>query len=97
MNLKKFNKAFENKARLGIMAMLIANEEVSFTEFKDLLDLTDGNLSSHLKALEKEHYLEVKKEFVDRKPKSTYLVTESGKAAFQLHIEQLEALIKMNK
>lgn len=96
MNLDNFHKAFENKARLGIMSVLMVNNEVSFNELKELLEMTDGNLATHLKAIEKVKFLRVKKEFVDRKPKTTYEATQSGKAAFEAHLKTLEALIKQS-
>lgn len=94
MNLDNFHKAFENKVRLGIMSVLMVNDAVSFNELKDLLELTDGNLASHLKALEKYDFVVVKKEFVDRKPNTTYQTTELGKKAFEEHLLTLERLIK---
>ncbi|KPM48944.1 winged helix-turn-helix domain-containing protein [Jiulongibacter sediminis] len=94
MNLDNFHKAFENKVRLGIMSVLMVNDAVSFNQLKELLELTDGNLASHLKALEKFKFIEVKKEFIDRKPNTTYLSTRAGKTAFEEHLAALEKLIK---
>ncbi len=91
--LKNINKAFENKVRLGVMSALMVNEYVSFNELKELLNVTDGNLASHLKGLEKEEYIVVYKEFVDRKPNTKYAATSVGKEAFKKHIEALEKLI----
>lgn len=76
------------------MSALIAGEEMDFNRLKELLDVTDGNLASHLKALEKEEYIEVKKSFIGRKPNTKYLTTREGKKAFSEHIDALEALIK---
>lgn len=94
MNLDNFHKAFENKARLGIMSILMVNDEISFNELKELLDMTDGNLATHLKAIEKEKFIRVSKEFIDRKPKTTYSATNEGKIAFEAHLKVLEDLIK---
>ena len=80
--------------RLGIMSALIAGESMDFNRLKELLAVTDGNLASHLKALEKEVFIEVQKTFVGRKPNTKYLVTKAGKKAFMEHINALEALIK---
>lgn len=91
------NKAFENKVRLGIMAALMVNSKLSFNELKDLLELTDGNLASHLKALEKAEYVVVNKSFIGRKPNTTYKITKSGKAAFESHLKALEELINQHK
>lgn len=92
--LGNLHKAFESRIRLGIMAALSVNESLDFTALKDYLDVTDGNLASHLKALEKEGFLGVKKSFVDRKPNTRYSMTMSGKLAFESHINALEQIIK---
>ena len=92
--LKNLNKAFENKIRLGIMSALIVNDYLDFNTLKDLLDATDGNLASHMKLLEKEEYIVVKKGFIDRKPNTKYCVSEKGKQAFILHIKAIEQLLK---
>lgn len=90
------NKAFENRIRLGIMSVLMVNEQVSYVRLKELLEVSDGNLASHIKALEKENYITVKKEFVDRKPKTTYAATKTGKIAFNNHLNALEKMLKGN-
>lgn len=94
MILKDFNKAFESKARLGIMSILLVNESINFNGLKELLELTDGNLATHLKSLEEAEYLVVKKEFLGKKPNTSYTVTELGKLAFEEHLAVLEKLIK---
>lgn len=92
--LKDLNKAFENKVRLGIMSALVVNDSLDFITLKNLLDVTDGNLASHLKSLEKSKYISVKKEFIDRKPNTQYAATPEGKDAFVLHIKAIEQLLK---
>jgi DNA-binding HxlR family transcriptional regulator len=92
--LERFNKAFESKARLGIMSVLILNESLSFNTLKDLLQLTDGNLATHLRALEEQQYLVVQKQFIGRKPSTTYTATDAGKQAFTEHLNALEKFIK---
>jgi len=92
--LKDLDKAFENRVRLGIMSALTVNEHLDFNALKDLLDLTDGNLASHLKSLEKSGYVDIKKEFLDRKPNTKYFATEAGKQAFRKHINAIEQLLK---
>lgn len=92
--LKDLNKAFENKVRLGIMSALVVNDHLNFNALKELLDVTDGNLASHLKSLEKNDYLKVKKEFIDRKPNTQYSITAEGKDAFTKHIRAIEQLLK---
>lgn len=96
-SLEQFNKAFENRIRLQIMSVLVANENYDFNSLKDLLEVTDGNLASHLKALEKEEYILVNKTFIGRKPNTQYAVSEKGRSAFIKHLEALENLIKQQK
>jgi len=92
-----YDKAFENVVRLRVMSILMVNAEYDFNSFKDLLEVTDGNLASHLKNLEKQEYIAVSKSFLGRKPLTNYSATESGKKAFQDHLEFLENLINHNK
>lgn len=92
--LKDLNKAFENKIRLGIMSALAVNDYLDFNTLKDLLDVTDGNLASHLKSLERNKYITYRKEFLDRKPNTKYTITEEGRNAFKKHIKAIEQLLK---
>ncbi|MCF0057911.1 transcriptional regulator [Dyadobacter sp. CY356] len=94
--LEKFNKVFESKVRLGIMSVLVVNDAVSFNELKELLQLTDGNLASHLKALEETEYVRFEKQFNGRKPLTTYKATETGQKAFTDHLQVLENMIRQN-
>ncbi len=87
------NKVFDSRIRLGIMSVLMVNDSVDFNTMKELLEVTDGNLASHLKALEKEEIIEVKKQFVGRKPNTSYKVTSGGAELFKKHIDALEKLI----
>jgi len=88
------NKAFESRIRLGIMSILMVNDQVNFTMLKDLLDITDGNVASHISGLEKLGYLTVTKQFIGKKPNTSYAATESGKAAFAEHVKALEKLLQ---
>ena len=88
------NKAFESRIRLGIMSILMVNDQVDFTMLKDLLDITDGNMASHISGLEKLGYLKVTKQFIGKKPNTSYAATESGKAAFAEHVKSLEKLLQ---
>ncbi len=88
------NKAFESRVRLGIMSILLVNDVVDFGMLKEQLQLTDGNMASHLAALEKAQYITITKKFVGKKPNTTYTVTKEGKKAFNLHIDALEKLIQ---
>jgi len=92
--ISNLNKLFENRIRLGIMSILMVNEWVKYNQLKDLLKVTDGNLASHLKALEKNNLIKVRKQFIDRKPNTQYTATEKGKKAFQEHLNYMEKLIK---
>jgi DNA-binding HxlR family transcriptional regulator len=96
-SLEQFDKAFENRIRLQIMSVLLANEHYDFNSLKNLLDVTDGNLASHIKALEKEEYIIVNKTFIGKKPNTQYAVSEKGRKAFIKHLEALENLIKQQK
>lgn len=93
ININNLNKEFESRVRLGIMSVLMVNDWVDFTEMKNLLEVTDGNLASHSTALEKSKYIEVKKEFVGKKPKTSYRVTQHGRKAFAEHLAGLEKLL----
>ena len=87
------NKLFDSRVRLGIMSLLAVNDSVDFNTMKEMLDVTDGNLASHLKALEKEGVVEVRKQFVGRKPNTSYVATPQGKKLFLEHINVLERII----
>ncbi len=88
------NKAFESRVRLGIMSILMVNDLVDFGTLKEQLQITDGNLASHLSALEKLKYISVQKKFIGRKPNTSYAASRSGKKAFSDHLDALERLIQ---
>lgn len=92
--LADLDPLLENRIRLGVMAILIVREEADFNSLKQLLGVTDGNLASHVAALERKRYLSVHKEFVSRKPQTTYRITGAGRKAFSDHVEALESLLK---
>jgi DNA-binding MarR family transcriptional regulator len=94
---ENLDKVLEHRVRLQIMSVLVTNESYDFNSLKDLLGVTDGNLASHMKALEKEKYVLVNKTFVDRKPNTRYKASEKGKNAFRKHIDAMEAVIKSQK
>lgn len=91
------HKAFESRIRLGIMSALAVNDSLDFNALKEYLDVTDGNLASHLKALEKEAFIAVEKSFVGRKPNTKYCMTKEGRTAFLEHLRILENLVKSHK
>lgn len=91
--IHQLEKAFESRIRLGIMSALMVNEQLDFNTLKELLDVSDGNLASHIKALEKLEYVEVRKKFVGRKPNTSYFATLKGQEAFESHLRALERLL----
>jgi len=94
---ESLDKVLEHRARLQIMSVLIANDAYEFSALKELLGITDGNLASHIKALEREKYISISKTFIERKPNTKYKVTERGRTAFRKHVDALEAVVKQQK
>ena len=92
--IEAVDKTFDSRIRLGIMAALVVNEAVEFNSLKELMEVTDGNLASHLKGLEAATYISVQKSFNGRKPLTRYKVTRQGRKAFETHIAALEKLIR---
>ncbi len=95
--IEQLNKTFDSRVRLGIMSLLMVHNQLDYNFLKKTLELTDGNLASHLTALEKTDYILVQKAFVGRKTQTTYLATELGKKAFSEHLNALERIIKEMK
>jgi DNA-binding MarR family transcriptional regulator len=91
------NKIFDNRIRLGVMSILMMNEEINFNDLKQMLDVTDGNLATHLVNLEENGYIRVKKGFIGKKTNTTYSMTKAGAKAFADHIAALELMIKAVK
>ena len=94
MNIHDLNKIFDHRIRLGIMSALLVNDGANFKFLKELLDVSDGNLASHMKPLEEFEYVKVEKGFIGRKTNTTYKITRAGEKAFQLHLAALEKMIK---
>lgn len=92
--IQNINKAFDHRIRLGIMSVLMVNDAADFNTLKELLGVTDGNLASHTKALELERYITIEKQFIGKKPNTSYIATAIGKKAFRDHIDALEMLIR---
>jgi DNA-binding MarR family transcriptional regulator len=88
------NKIFDNRIRLGVMSVLMVNEEISFNDLKQLLEVTDGNLATHLVTLEENGFIKVHKGFIGRKTNTTYSITRQGEKAFSEHISALENMIR---
>jgi len=91
--IEDLNKAFESRVRLGIMSILMVNDFVDFGTLKEQLQITDGNLASHITALEKLNYIQIRKQFVGKKPNTSYAASREGKKAFTEHLDALERLI----
>ena len=91
--IENLNKIFDSRIRLGIMSALMVNDAVSFNELKELLDITDGNLASHLKTLEDSLFVKVQKGFIGRKTNTTYSITKAGEKEFKLHLDALAKMI----
>jgi predicted transcriptional regulator len=91
--IEDLNKAFESRVRLGIMSILIVNNFVDFNTLKAQLQITDGNLASHINALEKLKYIQIRKQFVGKKPNTSFAISPEGKIAFSQHLDALEKLI----
>ena len=94
VNIDNLNKVFDSRIRLGIMSVLMVNTNQSYNDLKELLQITDGNLASHMKTLEENGYVKVEKGFIGRKTNTTYNVTKEGSTAFRLHLDALEKMIK---
>ena len=92
--IRGLNKHFESRVRFGVMSVLSVNESADFNSLKEVLEVTDGNLASHIKSLETNKYLEVKKQFIGRKPNTFYRITDKGRKAFEEHLAALESLLK---
>ena len=92
--IQNINKAFDHRIRLGIMSVLMVNESADFNTLKEHLGATDGNLASHTKALETEEYIIIEKQFIGKKPNTSYRTSILGRTAFTDHINALEKLIQ---
>jgi DNA-binding HxlR family transcriptional regulator len=94
ISISGLNKLFENRVRLGIMSILAVNDFYDFNSLKEALDVTDGNLASHLKALEENNLIKVNKKFIGKKPNTSYSITENGARLFNEHLRALERIIR---
>ena len=95
--INNLNKLFDSRVRLGILSALMVNDSVNFNELKDLLGITDGNLASHVKALEENKVIKVEKGFIGRKTNTTYKITKTGEKMFKAHLDALEKMIQSTK
>jgi DNA-binding MarR family transcriptional regulator len=97
LKIDNLDPVIHERARLGIMSMLAAADPLSFTELKNQLELTDGNLSVHLRILEEAGYVAVEKDFIDRKPRTSVAITKKGRAAFKAYVDVLEGIVRKAK
>jgi len=93
----KLDRVIHEKGRLAIMSMLAASAELSFTEMRDALGMTDGNLTTHIRALQQEGYVSVAKSYQNRRPLTTCALTAAGRKAFAEYIDLLEKIVRQNK
>jgi len=93
-NHRELDKVIHSRVRLGIMAALASGDEVDFKFLKDKLDLSDGNLSANMTKLEEAGFIKVRKFFVEKKPKTVYKITDTGREAFKRYVENIEKIIK---
>ena len=93
----QLDRVIHEKGRLAIMSMLAASPELSFTELRDALAMTDGNLTTHIRALREAGYLSVAKSFQNRRPLTTCSLTAGGRKAFAEYINLLEQIIRQTK
>ena len=92
--IENLNKIFDSRIRLGVMSILVVNDEVNFNDLKQMMSVTDGNLATHLVTLEENGFIKVHKGFIGRKTNTTYSITKAGEKAFKDHIEALEQMIR---
>jgi DNA-binding MarR family transcriptional regulator len=93
----QLDRVIHEKGRLAIMSMLAATPELSFTELRDALEMTDGNLTTHIKALQQEGYVSVTKSFKEKRPLTTCSLTAVGRKAFGEYIDLLEKIVRQSK
>ena len=93
----QLDRVIHEKGRLAIMSMLAAAPELSFTEMRDTLAMTDGNLTTHIKALQQEGFIAVAKSYQNNRPLTTCSLTPAGRKAFASYIDLLEQIVRQNK
>ena len=93
--IENLSKTFESRIRLGVMSLLMVNDTMDFNTFKQMLNVTDGNLASHISALEKNRLIKIKKKIIGKKMNTSYTATDRGRKEFNEHLTALEKLIKM--
>ncbi|WP_126663543.1 winged helix-turn-helix domain-containing protein [Haloterrigena salifodinae] len=89
----EFDKLVHQPTRLQIFAYLYRHDRATFSELQDDLEITDGNLSAHVQRMEEADAVSIEKQFVDRRPQTTYELTDKGRETFESHVDTLEALL----
>ncbi len=95
--LEELDPLLHERGRLAIVSVLAAVESLSFTELRDQVEMTDGNLSIHLQKLEEKGYVATEKRFVGRRPQTTCRLTRSGRTAFSSYLDHLEAIVRQGR
>lgn len=93
--ISNLNKAFDNRVRVGIMSILLKSNWVDFTTLRNTMEVTDGNLSSHLSSLEKQNMIKLKKQFINKRPKTSYKISRNGLRKFTEHLDAFNKLTKV--
>lgn len=93
----QLDRVIHEKGRLAIMSMLAASSELSFTELRDALGMTDGNLTTHIRSLQETGYVSVAKSYQNRRPLTTCSLTASGRKAFREYVNLLEQIVQQNR
>lgn len=93
--IQQMDKAFDSRVKIGIMAILKNNQWVDFNEMKSALGITDGNLASHTNSLERKNFIEVHKQFVGKRPNTSYRVTTAGREGYQRYLVALKKLTNL--
>ena len=93
----QLDRVIHEKGRLAIMSMLAASPELAFTELRDALNMTDGNLTTHIRTLQEAGYISVSKSYANNRPLTTCSLTAAGKKAFSGYIDLLEQILQQTK
>jgi DNA-binding MarR family transcriptional regulator len=93
----QLNRVIHEKGRLAIMSALAAAPELTFTELRDLLDMTDGNLTTHIRTLQQEGFVSVAKSYQNNRPLTSCALTAAGRKAFAQYIDLLDRIVRQSK
>ena len=94
---ERFDRLIYGRVRLGIMSALAVNEQLSFNDLKALFEVTDGNLGAHARKLEDAGYISCRKTFEERRPRSEYRLTSTGRKALERYLQHIEAVIRATR